>query len=206
MKEIFTRNIDINKTSFLNWRTSKNSDIENILVLAEGYLDSSIELAKFCLKDNRDKKADILIFPILANANHGIELYLKSLVWILNKLLGSKQKIEGNHNIKQILDNLKVKIRKYKGQSTLNSFNKRTANLQNYVTELFTRINATLENDNMDFSRYPLNKNYINHFYVDEFSNVEIDLENLLIRFQEIKECLDEIAYHYFDQELNQEW
>ena len=95
MKPIFTGNSDFEKSAFVNWRTSKHEDIQNMLVLAEGFLSSSIELAKTSLADNSDKKADMLIFPILTNANHGIELYLKSLVWTLNKLLNSQYRIEG---------------------------------------------------------------------------------------------------------------
>ncbi|MGE6355320.1 hypothetical protein ACQKCJ_15740 [Flavobacterium sp. NPDC079362] len=110
MKEIFTRNDDYDKTAFLNWRTSKQQDVENLIVLAEGYLLSAIQLTKCCLVDNSDKKADILIFPILNNANHGIELYLKALIWTLNKLQKSIKKIEGSHNIKQMLDLVKGKF------------------------------------------------------------------------------------------------
>ena len=84
MKPIFSRNIDFTKIAFLNWRIDDGDDIRNMLNLAEGYLDSSLELAKVCLNDNEDKKADILIFPILSNANHGIELFLKSINWIYN--------------------------------------------------------------------------------------------------------------------------
>jgi hypothetical protein len=76
MKPIFTGNSDYRKSAFINWRTAKDVDIQNLIVLAEGFLSSSIELAKTALTNNSDKKADMLIFPILTNANHGIELYL----------------------------------------------------------------------------------------------------------------------------------
>src|SRR5690625_6409664 len=41
-------------------------------------ISPAITMSKKCLSGNEDKKADVLIFPILNNANHGIELYLKS--------------------------------------------------------------------------------------------------------------------------------
>ena len=94
-----------------------------MLNLAEGYLDASILLAKQCLAYNDDKKEDILIFPILTNANHGIELYLKAINWILNKLKESDKKIEGSHNIKQIFQLVKSKISSYGGQLSLKEFN-----------------------------------------------------------------------------------
>ena len=207
MKPIFSGNSDIEKSAFMNWRTSKQEDIQNMLVLAEGFLSSAIELAKASLADNSDKKADMLIFPILTNANHGIESYLKSLVWTLNKLLNSQYKIEGKHNIKQILDTAKAKIKEYKDQETLDYFNQQTEDLQNYINELFDIIQATPEKkDKMDFSRYPFDQKYSNHFYVDEIGNIEVDLENFVLRFEKILDTLDEIVSYFFYQELNQEW
>ena len=177
-----------------------------MLVLAKGFLSSAIELAKASLADNSDKKADVLIFPILTNANHGIELYLKSLVWTLNKLLNSQYKIEGKHNIKQILETAKAKIKEYKDQDTLNYFNQQTGDLQNYIDELFAKIQATPQKDKMDFSRYPFDEKYSNHFYVDKIGNIEVDLENFVLRFEKILETLDERVSYFFYQELNQEW
>ena len=120
MQPIFSRNIDFNKIAFLNWCIESGEDIRNMLNLAEGYLDSSIALAKHCLDDNDDKKADILIFPILTNANHCIELYLKAMTWTLNKLLNIEKKIEGGHNIKQIFQTVRSKIKVYNGKETQN--------------------------------------------------------------------------------------
>ena len=37
MKPIFSGNSDIEKSAFMNWRTSKQEDIQNMLVLAEGF-------------------------------------------------------------------------------------------------------------------------------------------------------------------------
>lgn len=206
MKPIFSGNSNFNKSAFINWRTSKNEDIQNMMAMAEGFISSSIELARACLTDNSDKKADKLILPILTNANHGIELYLKSLVWILNRLLNSEYKIEGKHNIKQILKTAKCKILKLKGKKSLDFFNEQTEDLQKYIDELFTKIQSTQRNDKMDFSRYPFDEKYINHFYIDEVGNVEVDLENFIFRFEKILESLDERVSYFFYQELNQEW
>lgn len=206
MKPIFSGNSDFGKSAFVNWTTSKNEDIQNMLVLAEGFLSSAIELAKVSLANNSDRKADILIFPILTNANHGIELYLKALVWTLNKLLNSQYKIEGKHNIKQILETAKAKIKEFKDQDTLDYFNNQTEDLQNYISELFAKIQATPQKDKMDFSRYPFDQKYSNHFYVDEIGNIEVDLENFVLRFEKILKTLDERVSYFFYQELNHEW
>jgi hypothetical protein len=151
---------NIDKIAFLNRRFSKADDLRNLLTLADGYLLCAIELAKTCLADNEDKKADILIFPILTNANHGIELYLKCLNWTLNELIDIDKKIEGRHNIKQIYQTVRAKFKSYKGNMTYRGFKEATVELASYINELFDKIGATPQNDKMDFSRYPFGNDY----------------------------------------------
>jgi len=206
LKSIFSPNDEINKTAYLNWRTSKQEDIRNMLALAEGFLSSAIELSKTCLRNNSDKKADMLIFPILTNANHGIELYLKALIWTINKLTNSEYKIEGKHNIKQLFQTVQAKIRDYKDNDWVKHFNTQNSNLSEYINELFSLISKVGNKDNMDFSRYPITNKYENHFYVDRIDNVTIDLENFIERFEQIKESLDERASYFFYQELQGDW
>jgi hypothetical protein len=205
MKPIFSRNLDIDKIAFLNWRFNKETEILNLLNIADGFMQSSIELAKVCLTDNDDKKADIVIFPILANANHGIELYLKSILWMLNRLLKIDSKIEGRHNIKQIYSTILSRLKIFKGHLTLKEFNKETKELKNYIEELVLKIDSTIQNDKMDFSRYPFSNKYENHFYVDTLRNVEIDLENFVLRFSLIHDKLEHISSFLYHHESNTE-
>lgn len=198
MNPIFERNIDIRKTAFLNWRIIPYDDISNLLVLADGFLSSAIELAKIALIDNSDNKADKLIFPILANANHGIELYLKAIGWNLNLINGIENRIEGKHNIDQIFRNVSAKVYNYGGTDHARDFASRMSNLKLYIKELIAIIKATPEKDKMDFSRYPIDDKYSNHFYVDELNNVEVDLVNFIKRFEDIKENLEERAFYYY--------
>jgi hypothetical protein len=202
MKPIFSRNEDIDRIAFLNWRISYDAEILNLLNMADGFLLGAIRLTKQCLINNRDKTADILIFPILTNANHGIELYLKGITWALNKLMGSDVRIEGSHNIKQIFETVGSKIRAYNGGLKLRTFNKATVDLREYIAELFEKIEATSTQDKMDFSRYPFNNRYENHFYVNEIGNVEIDLDNLVTRFEAIRESLENISDFLIYHEL----
>jgi len=206
MNPIFSRNIDIDKIAFLNWRIKENNDILNLLNLADGFLLSSIELARHCLADNEHKIADILIFPILANANHGIELYLKAINWTLNEIMNSDLRIEGKHNIKQIFETVRAKVKIYNGQITTKGFNDATKELWAYITELFDKVNATTKDDRMDFPRYPFSNSYENHFYVSAIGNVEIDLENFVSRFEIIRENLENLSDFLYYQELNHDW
>lgn len=72
MKDIFSYNNDIEKNAYMNWLTQRLSHIHNMIVVAEGFSNSTLLLVKEILKDNKDKKADNLIFPILFNANHSV--------------------------------------------------------------------------------------------------------------------------------------
>ena len=206
MENLFKGNDDYRKSAFLNWRTSSREDIGNLLVLAEGFFDSAIQLTRVCLKDNADKKADALIFPILHNANHGIELYLKAMIWTLNKLLGPELKIEGKHNIQQMFSTVRSKVKTHKDQDWLKHFDEQNSVLANYIEQLFNLISGYGKGDNMDFARYPITDKYENHFYIDQLDNVEIDLENLKEQLTRIKDALDERASYFFYQELNGEW
>src|SRR5690625_1040840 len=110
MKKVFSNNPDIRKNAYINWRTRKSEPIYNMIVIADGFMRSSIMLAEQVINDNRDKKADIIIYPILFSANHSIELYLKAITWTLNSILNNEKKIEGKHNIKQIISVVKSKV------------------------------------------------------------------------------------------------
>ena len=206
MKEIFSRNKDINLTSFMNWRIEDDAPILNMLNMADGYLQAALILAEDSVNNNIWKKADIIIFPILTNANHGLELYLKALVWTLNKLLNLETKIGGGHNLQQLLQTTQARIKQLKGGSFLNNFNKDNDDLVSYINELFKRIDSEKKKDKMDFSRYPFTKNYENHFYVGNIGNVEVDLINFIERFTKIHESLEQYATDYFyHQELMRE-
>lgn len=202
MKPIFSRNEDVDKIAFLNWRISYDDEIRNLLNMADGFMLSAIRLARMCLINNGDKSADILIFPMLTNVNHGIELYLKGMMWALNKLMDSDLKVEGSHNIKQIYETVSKKIQAYHGRISYQDFKAGTAELRAYIDELFDKINATPQKDKMDFSRYPFNNKYENHFYVDIVGNVEVDLENFVARFESIRQVLENISDFIIYQEL----
>ncbi|WP_152542449.1 hypothetical protein [Pedobacter sp. V48] len=206
MKPIFSRNEDIDRIAFLNWRISKDRHIQNLTNIAEGYLTAAIRLARLCLINNNDKSADIVIFPILMNANHGIEIYLKAIMWSLNVIMKSDARIDRGHNLLQLYRSVRSKIKSYGGNLTLKDFNEATAGLLNYLEELFEKTKGTDKKDNMDFSRYPFNTSYENHFYVEKFGNTEVDLENFVVRFEEISVVLDNIASFLYEHEIPEDF
>ena len=83
MEKIFSYNVDIDKTAYMNWRTRQHQPIHDMIIIADGYMKAAIMLAQDCLQDNMDKKADIVVFPMLFSANHRSlpEIYSKQLAW-----------------------------------------------------------------------------------------------------------------------------
>ena len=200
LKDIFSRNEDYRKIAFLNWRMDSDN-ILNLFNLGDGYFDSSLVLIEECLSNNKDKKADIFIFPIFTSINHGIEVYLKGITIAFNKMIQNGQNADGTHNLKQLFDTLKARIQDLDGQKALNQFEKDFEDLTAYINELNNKIESTQRNDKMDFSRYPFSKKNENHFYVDNWTNVEVDLENLKERTKSIKDKLDGFSeYVYYDK------
>lgn len=200
-KDVFSRNEEINKMAFLNWRM-ESGDIVNLFNLGDGYFESSILLCDKCLSNNEEKVADILIFPIFMNFNHGIELYLKGLILTLNNLLEIDTKIDGTHNLNQLFSVFKARIKDLDGQRKVNEIVDDNYNLNQYLEEITSKLEPNDKNDKMDFSRYPFSKRDGNHFYVDTLSNIEVDLENLEYRIKNIYKKLEQYADYYFYERL----
>ncbi len=205
LQAVFSRNDDIDRMAFMNWRIDPDNGIVNMKNVADGFLQSAIKLAYVCMTDNRRKKADILIFPILHNLNHGIELYLKSIDWTVNLIKGNKQKFEGTHDIRKLYKTLKDKIAGYGGRLSIEDFNEATKGLEAYIDELFEKLKPEGKKDNMDFSRYPFDMSFQDHFYVGAHGTVHIDLENFAERFTVVKTQLKRLFEFLYYHDLQNE-
>lgn len=203
MKEVFSYNSDINKTAYMNWRTYNREPIHNMNTIADGYFESAILLAKHCLQDNRDKKADIVVFPMLFSVNHAIELFEKSICWSLNILLNNKSTFKENHDIRGIWYTTKQKIKEFGfGEGREETvFNNMIVNLEAYLDELSRKLmdeDINKAYHNIDFSRYPMNNHNEYHFYLETYENVVVDLENFIVVFEDIRKCLSSLAQYYY--------
>ncbi|WIL44914.1 hypothetical protein QP042_00735 (plasmid) [Bacillus bombysepticus] len=204
MKDIFSYNTDIKKNAYMNWRTTSYDHIHNMIVVAEGFKDSALLLVKDILIDNADKKADNLIFPILFNANHSIEVYLKAICWTQNLLLNKNDTFEGNHNLKGLLTKV-VNLENELNSGDKKEFCKILKNLKAYIDELYEKIERTVKdkkgNDktihDITFCRYSLNNDLEPQFYINTLDNVVVDLENFLTVFEEIFNNLDSLSVYY---------
>jgi len=199
MDSVFRYNVDIRKNAYMNWRLERNAPIDNMISIAEGYMTSALMNTADLLKNNNGSKADAVIFPILFNVNHGIELYLKAINWSLNILMGTDYKIEGKHDIRALYTMVKRKIDRYEEtKETRKTFLEMTKSLDEYINKLYSLMrtgNAKVET--LDFSRYPFDRDKNNHFYVETFDNITVDLEHFQIIFSEISKSLFNISTHY---------
>ncbi|UNK19359.1 hypothetical protein MNQ98_04815 [Paenibacillus sp. N3/727] len=195
MKDIFSYNADINKNAYMNWRTRRFDHIHNMHVIAEGFMNSAISLAETCLKDNHDKKADMLIFPILFNLNHGIEVYLKVICWNLNQLLNKTETFESSHNLKNLIAETKKLTVEFDNITEALQW---SFQLEKYIDELYTKIETVKDNGkkvyDITFTRYSLTRDLEPQFYITEFNNIVIDLENFVQFFNDVYKDLDNMS------------
>lgn len=199
----FSRNIET--TAYLNWRFDLNRDLEKkFFDMAKGYFETSIALIEQCLADNRDKKADIWIFPILFNVVHGIEVYLKgfnSLYRIHMDLQNyddpRNSKIEGKHDIRQLCQIAVKLLCDTKNEELLDEM----LFVQRFIDILYQNT------EDMSFARYPITAKKENQFYIEAEGNVTIDLNVLRQWVLRIANILDNVT-SYIDYQVDQmqEW
>lgn len=200
---INTYNEDIDKNAYLNWRLNYHDPLQNMIVMADGYITSIKVNVEACLKNPYEKQADILIFPMLFSLNHGIELYLKATCWALNILLGYKGSYKENHDIRNIWYTVKNKNKELRFDITRpeDTFNDMANRIEPYLDELASYLKTDILNDyfnNIDFSRYPMNNRKEYHFFANQFDNVTVDLEVLLSFAESINHDLKCLSTYYY--------
>ncbi|WP_341320337.1 hypothetical protein NSQ62_11790 [Solibacillus sp. FSL H8-0523] len=203
MKAIFSDNADINQNAYMNWRTNRHDHLHNMNVIASGFANSSLVIVKQILENNnRGKQADDLIFPILFNANHAIEVYLKTINWSLNVLLEKDGTYSKTHNLQGLLKSVKELSEE---QDDNFNFEHHYGVLNKYIDELYKKIE--IQNDDgksfsdITFARYTQtrDKKPQPQFYINELDNVIVDLPNFLEVFKVIFDKLDNMASYFQD-------
>lgn len=199
MNSVFSYNIDITRNAYLNWRTDRHDQAHNLYVLASAYGDGAITLISTILEDNRDKKADALIMPIMYCIDQSIEVYLKAIIRTIESLTESSTSVYKTHDIKELLNIMIAQIKKK--ETKTKGLQKHVLPLTKFIDELYSKIQTTDEDGKeslgIDFARYPIKADGTPHFYVTADENVVIDVENLCNRFIEIRDCLDSLYLMY---------
>lgn len=200
---IFSYNDDIRKIAYMNWRTDKDSTDTNFGVIAEGYFIAAQVLTEKYIEDNISRDADIVIYPILFNTIHGIELYLKATYIRLAYLLSKEQKFAGGHNIKSLYNMVSSLVKEIKNNNEqFNEYKEIMKPLEKFINEIYSKT------DKMDFTRYSIdNKKRENYFYIDNIENEVIDLPVLLEYIKKLGEILQQIFHHFlYDYEKECYW
>jgi len=203
MKDIFSYNFDSSRNAYLNWRTDKVDQAHNLYVLASDYADGAVFLVNVILEDNRDKKADALIMPIMYCIDQSIEVYLKAIIRRIEMITGEARSNFKTHDIKELYNALRGHIKKIEVKTS--GLQKLLLPLSAFIDELYSRIQTTGENGKdsfgIDFARYPIKVDGTPHFYITADENVVIDVENLGGRFIEIRKCLESLYLMYDAEE-----
>lgn len=198
-KDIFSYNADIRKNAYLNWRTDTHDDAHNLYVLASDYADGAIALINDILSDNSDHKADALIMPIMYCIDQSIEVFLKAIIREIELLTEDAISNFKSHNIDELLTIMVSHIEKKEAKTR--GLEKYLKPVSSFIKELYTKIEVVDKDGhrtlNIDFARYPISPNGKHHFYIEATENVVVDIENLGMRFSEIRECLEGLYYMY---------
>lgn len=177
-------------TAYLNWRTESYELTNQLLAISQGYIQGAKILTRSCLSDNVSHQADALIFPIMLDIVHTLELLFKSLnvfscdlIYFLENGNRSPTRVRNSHYINQLqleclsdLKKLKNKLNDLKYPSDeVQDVIKLINSLKPLINDIF------LQTNDMASFRYPVeNRTGDNQFYNDgSFENNEVDLEIL---------------------------
>ena len=159
--------------AFISWRMRDGNDSQKYVEQGEGYFVSSIILLEQCLLENRDRKGDGVIFPILFNIEQGIELYLKGFIYLIRENGASVNFKINVHNIKQLLFNF---------TDTISSWSSNYADIACCNFDYVNRLIDLLFEKTTDctYARFPFDNSGNGHFYVNSSENIIIDMKILL--------------------------
>lgn len=186
---VFTSNVDIHKTAFLNWRMSERDVPENLCQMGKAFGEGAMALIEKCLDDNNGHEADALIFPILYGVDQCIEVMIKAILYCLDILEGSKGNVSKTHDVFQLLSQLKSAIKRHAKRTR--GLEKHLEPVQTYLDELNLYIGVTTGQPHMDFARYPIDTDGNPYFYVVSRGNITVDLVVLKEKLQGIIDSLD---------------
>ena len=177
LDSVFDYGSTVDTTAYLNWRVQGKTNKEQFVLLGRAFLTSAYLQLNCCLEDNGDKSADLLIFPIMFDVVHGIEVYEKAICASFSYLLGKERKVvEGGHNILQLSQTASALIDEYsigKKSRTTEQMKSAIGYVKNFTENIYSKTN------DMTFARYPLMKNGDGHFYTDTYENETVDILKL---------------------------
>lgn len=156
-----------NNYAFLNWRfddamgeNDKNNPVQIIndnFEMGKAYMANAVlGLYSILYNGNRYYVADMLVFPILFDVWHGVELWLKSSINAIYFFIHSEEKLNNNHGIYEYLNILKCEL----SRLNMNKSIEIALSELSVLIEELKRVNA-----HFDFARYSFGKNGEYQFY-----------------------------------------
>lgn len=174
MPTFYTYGKNLDSTAYISWRFNFSYEKENDFdIMSNAYFECALELINKCIEDNKDKKLDIWIFPILYNISHSLELKLKSIyLYIQKKLEPSKT----NHNWIDLIRDIKgYYIQENQKEMSFKKKMNEQFILSLEIAEHFLECLLSKSED-VTFIRYPVDKKNNEFFYNKSEENVVIDL------------------------------
>lgn len=154
-----------NNYAFLNWMFDNSmggkdnlaQSAQDNFVMGNAYMANAVlGLYSIIYNKNRCSTADTLIFSIMFDIWHGLELWLKSSIYAIDFLTDSDKKKKQNHGIDGYLNILKGELKRLGMNQTIDiALYEVTA-----LIEEFQRVNA-----NFDFARYSFDSKGNYQFY-----------------------------------------
>lgn len=180
--------------AYMTWRMHERGKSHKYKEQGEGYFVSSIILLEQCLIENRDRKGDGLIFPILFNIEQGIELYIKALIYLSSENGASIAFRVMNHDIRTLRSEFGNMIMSY-DNNLANTALRDFDYLDKFMGLLFEKTS------DCTYARFPYDSSNNEHFYVDASENIIVDMKVLLEWSKSIFYILDR-NYYLLSSEL----
>ena len=182
------------QTALLNWPMGKHDMPENFYKMAHGYQQAAMIIVKDLLRENRNKPADKISFPLLFLLNQSGALYLKSIMLYLylpnGKTLNEskiKTQLKG-HEIETLIGYLRDEAREFDKSININDWLKE---LLSYSKELSNLASDKQKKKIFDSMRYPADLDLQGFFYADTYENVPFNLARCYEQFDIIFQRLD---------------
>ena len=158
--------------SYLNWRMNGAKESLKYKEIGEGFFISAIVQLERCLEYNGDRKGDALIFSVLFNLTHALELYLKALIILCHENRYSLSIKTKTHNVISLSNDLKREL-----NSEYNDLYMIGCKDFDFITKLIDYVFSYTKDPT--FARYPFDNNNKEQFYVNSKNNIVIDMEML---------------------------
>ncbi|MBH9581240.1 hypothetical protein WER97_06070 [Staphylococcus felis] len=197
--------------SLLNWQYH-HSNNNHLDTMAQAY-NKTVEVSmNYLIKNiNSNIIRDQMIFPVIFNFNHYIELKLKScLIYIslicdkndndinkiiknvMNKKIKKTDKYPNTHDISKILTILLHSIKKTNVFEDKYSSDNKLKHTKEYIDDLYSQ-EFIKGSSQLDLFRFPLNIDQENYKYVEKFSDIK-NQENIGVSIVKLRQKIIDVS------------